>query len=101
MPRSSSCAHDSAVDIVVDPQISLLRLCCCRRRIFMQLGTVLAENRRDVVPLGGTVMKEAERRGWIKPFSNGQYIYAPPWVNLVRILQDLVRRRAIEHLGFE
>ena len=67
----------------------------------MELGTVLAENRGSVKPFGGLVMQEAERLGWIKPFSQGQYIYAPQWANLVRLFQDLIRRRAVELLEFE
>jgi seryl-tRNA synthetase len=67
----------------------------------MELGTVLAESRGNVKPLGGHVMQEAERLGWIRPFSQGQYLYAPQWVNLLRTLQEFIRLRAVEHLGFQ
>jgi seryl-tRNA synthetase len=67
----------------------------------MELGTVLAEHQFSQPPLGGEVMAEAEKQGWIKRFNKGQFIYTRPWVELFRLLQGMILNRAINDLQFE
>lgn len=67
----------------------------------MELGTVLAEHYAAQMPRAGNVMEEALERGWIIPFEPGQYIYTRPWAELFRTLQEMIRRQAVQRLGFE
>jgi seryl-tRNA synthetase len=67
----------------------------------MELGTVLIEKHNPTPPRGGRVIEEAIARGWIRVFAQGQYVYTPRWTNLLRCLQDAIRRHALAELGFE
>lgn len=67
----------------------------------MKVGTVLDERRSSGEAIEGPVMREAEHRGWIRPFGRGQYVCTVEWTFLLRTLQEMLRKQATEQLGFE
>lgn len=62
---------------------------------------VIEEHVAGSPSVGGDVTREALERRWIEPFADGQFVYRAPWSALLRVLQDQLRRRALDHLGFE
>jgi aryl-alcohol dehydrogenase-like predicted oxidoreductase len=66
----------------------------------MKLGTVLDHHSADAPPVGGNVTEEAIKREWIIPFGRGQFLYAPPWVRLLRHIHRMILTTATEEHGF-
>lgn len=62
---------------------------------------LIEDHAAPVPPIGGDVGVEAIARRWIEPFADGQFVYRAPWSALLRRLQDLLRERAQDRLGFE
>jgi seryl-tRNA synthetase len=65
----------------------------------MDWSEVIQERLATASPVGGDVSDEALRRGWVLPFTDGQYVYGAEWTGLVRRLQELLLTGAAE-LGF-
>ncbi|MFG2133844.1 hypothetical protein ACGFNV_39625 [Streptomyces sp. NPDC048751] len=66
----------------------------------MEFGTILASSGEFGELFGGDVCQEALDRGWIRQFTEGQYVYTAPWVKLLRHLQRPLLEEARRN-GFE
>jgi seryl-tRNA synthetase len=60
----------------------------------VELFEVLEQQLVDRPPVGGDVTAEAVRRGWVRPFADGQYLYGAAWTGLLRRLQTMLLDRA-------
>lgn len=60
----------------------------------MRLSEVIEQRLVNAPAAGGDVTDEAVRRGWLLPFTQGQYVYGPEWTSLLRRLQGLLLARA-------
>src|SRR5689334_484742 len=67
----------------------------------MREGDVIRLSLSDLPLVGGDLVEEATRAGWLHPFSPGQWLYSGQWVTIFRSLQTLYVSRIRKRLEFE